>query len=101
MRRDLEQHPSFAACLKHQMERALLEIANAAVDETRRMRGRAGAEVGFVHERRAKTAQCRVARNPCPRDATANDEHIHGCLDHGRQGCGTGLLQLPSTWGWW
>jgi len=56
---------------------------------------RAGAEVGFVHERRAKTAQCRVARNPCPRDAAADDEHVHGRLDHGRQGCGTCLLQLP------
>ncbi len=37
MRRDLEKHASFAARFEDQVERALLEIANATVDEARRV----------------------------------------------------------------
>src|SRR6266700_2644049 len=70
-----EEHPPFVARLEHQTERALLEVAEPA------RRG--------------------IARDPRPRDAAANDEDIHGRLDHGGQGCRSRLLQLPSTWGWW
>src|SRR6267154_1778887 len=81
--------------------RAQLEIANAAVDETRRMRRRAGAEVRLVDECRPEPAQRGIARNSRSCNAATDDQYVHGRLDHGRQGCGTLLLQLPSTWGWW
>ncbi len=101
MRRDLEQDSTFTARFEDQVERALLEIPDAAMDQARRMRGCARAEVGLVDERSAEPAQCGFARNPRPRYAAADDEYIHGRLDHGRPGCGSRLLQLPSTWGWW
>src|SRR6267143_1179513 len=63
------------------------------------MRGRARAEVGLVDECRAEPAQRGVARDSRPRNAAADDQYVHGRLDHGRPGCGPRLLLLPAPSG--
>src|SRR6266571_2781514 len=78
-----------------------LEVADAAVDQPRGMRRRSRPKISLIDQRRAEPARRGIARDPRPRDAAANDEDIHGRLDHGGQGCRSRLLQLPSTWGWW
>src|SRR5206468_11683052 len=68
--------PPLAARLEHQMESILLEIADAAVNEPRGMRGRARAEVRFADERGAEPAQGRVARDSRDRKSTRlNSSH--------------------------
>ena len=65
---------------------------------------RAAAEVPLVHERGANPPERRVARDPRPRDPTADDEEIHGLRRHGCERRGARLMregrlggQLPST----
>src|SRR2546430_9890986 len=63
MGRHLEQDAPLARCLAHQVELVLLEVAQAAVDQPRRMRRRAAREVALVHHGGAKAAQRGVARS--------------------------------------
>src|SRR5438034_4916123 len=60
----------------------LFEIADAAVDEPRRMRGRPAPEVALVHEGGAEAPQRRVAGDSRARDSPADDEHVHRLGGH-------------------
>ena len=88
MGRHLEQDPPLARCLAHQVELVLLEVAQAAVDQPRRMRRRAAREVALVHHGGAKAAQRGVARDPGAGDAAADDQHVHRLGRHRREGLG-------------
>ena len=101
VRRDPEQYATLVTRLEDEPEGALLEIADAAMDESRRVRRGARTEIGFVDQGSAEPAQRRVACNARPGDATTDDEEIQRRLSHGLQGRFAGLLQLPSAWGWW
>ena len=90
VRRDGEQHATLAARLEHQPQPTGLEVAQAAVDQARRHRGSAAAEVAFVHQRRAKAAQRRIARHRGTGDATAHDEQVQWLRAHRVQRGGAG-----------
>jgi hypothetical protein len=76
VRRNAQERASLAARLEHQMQMPMLEIAYAAMNESRRSARCAASEIVTLDERRAKTAQCRIPRNPRAVDATADDQHI-------------------------
>src|SRR2546430_2478294 len=84
----LSRTPALARCLAHKVEFVLLEVAQAAVDQPRRMRRRAAREVALVHHGGAKAAQRGVARDPGAGDAAADDQHVHRLGRHRREGLG-------------
>src|SRR5947208_373379 len=100
MRRDFQEDAALVTCFEYQSQRALFEIADAAVNEPGGMRRSTGAEVRFLNERNAKSSQCRVARDPRAGDAAADYEHIHRCCRHGCERVGA-CHQLPSTSARW
>src|SRR5207302_4658026 len=75
MRRHMEQHTSLARGFAHQVKLVLLEVAQAAVNQPRRMRRRAAREVALLHHGRAKAAQRRIARDPRAGDPARSEEH--------------------------
>src|SRR5690348_7267873 len=76
VRCEAEQAPAFAARLEDEMEKAVLQIAQAAVDEPRRSARCPTREIVFLHERDTKPAERGVARDAAAGDAAADDEEI-------------------------
>ena len=76
MRRQSEQPSALGTGLEHEMQKAMLEITQAAVHEPRRSTRRAARKVVFLHERGAQSAQRSVARDATPGDAATNNEQI-------------------------
>jgi len=62
--------------LAHQPEVEVLEVAQAAVDELARARGRADRVVAALHQRHGAAARRRVERDAGPGDAAADHEHV-------------------------
>jgi hypothetical protein len=60
----------------HQLEFALLEIADAAMDQPRGCRTRSAGEIRHLHQRRGHALCRQVAQNADAVDATANDQDI-------------------------
>ena len=93
VRGDREQHAPLAARLEHQAERPLLQVAQPAVDQARGVRRGPAAEVALVHERRADTAQRRIAGDTGARDAAADHQQVHRLRDHRQQRRGPALVR--------
>jgi len=108
VRGDAQQDPSLAARFEHQPQIAVLQIAEAAVDQPGRAAARASRHVAFIHEGDAKAAQRRVARDARAGDPAADDQHVHRLGGHRVECGGAGLErerrlagQLPSGCGRW
>ena len=76
MRRRAQQHLALAQRLAHQPEFAVLQIAQAAVDELRGRRRGAGGEIVLLDQDDAKAAAGGVARDAGAVDAAADDGEI-------------------------
>ena len=76
VRRHPQQHLALGQRLAHQPERAVLEIAQAAVDELGRGRRGARAEVVLLQQQHAQAAAGGVARDAGAVDAAADDGEI-------------------------
>ena len=86
VRRHPQQHLALGQRLAHQPERAVLEIAQAAVDELGRGRRGARAEVVLLQQQHAQAPAGGVARDAGAVDAAADDGEIvvgHISVDHG------------------
>ena len=85
-----QQHLALGQRLAHQPERAVLEIAQAAVDQLGRGRRGAGGEVVLLEQQHAQAAAGGVARDAGAVDAAADDGEIvvgHGALRDSSQPC--------------
>jgi len=67
-----------AACLEHEGELVVLEIAQAAVDQLRRLAAGAAREVALLDHRDQEPAHGRVAGDARAVDAAADDEEVEG-----------------------
>ena len=76
VRRHAQQHLALVERLAHQAERAVLEIAQAAVDQLGRGRRGAGGEVVLLDQQHAQAAAGGVARDPGAVDAAADDGEV-------------------------
>ena len=73
---DAQQRSALAAGLEDEAEFPVLEIPHATVHEPRRPARRPACEVVPFHQRDAKPAHRRVARDAGTRDASADDEKV-------------------------
>ena len=83
MRRHAQQHFALVQRLAHQPEGAVLEIAQAAVDQLGGGRGGAGGEIVLLDEQHAQAAAGGVAGESGAVDAAADDGEVvvgHGLL---------------------
>ncbi len=71
-----EQHLALAQRLAHQAELAVFEIAQAAMDELARGRGRGAGEIALLAQRHAEPAPRGVARDPRAVDAAPHHQQI-------------------------
>ena len=76
MRRHPQQHFALGQRLMHQPERVMLEIAQPAMDELGRGRGRAGGEIVLLDQQHTNAAAGGVARNTGSVDAAADNGEI-------------------------
>ena len=76
MRRHAQQHLALDQRLAHQPEPAVLEIAQAPVDELGRGGRRAGGEIVLLDQEHAKPAAGRVAGDAGAVDAAAHNGEI-------------------------
>ena len=76
MRRRRHEAPSLAQPLEHQRQIAVLQVAQAAVDQLRRVAGGLAGEVAGVDQRHREAAQGRVARDRRAGRAAADDEEV-------------------------
>ena len=82
MRRHAQQHFALGQRLAHQAESAVLEIAQAAMDQLGGGRGRAGAKIVLLDKQYAQAAAGGVAGDAGSVDAAADDGEVevgHGC----------------------
>ena len=91
MRREPSQDLAFVCGLAHQRHVALLEIADAAVNQLRAAAARAGGEVVALDERDGEPAESRIARDTGAGDPAADDEQVEPL---GRQPREHGLARL-------
>jgi len=86
MGRDPQQHVALDQCLVYEPKRAVLEVAQAAMNELGRGRGRSGGKVVLLDQQDLEPPTGSVARNTGAVDSAANDGKIevsYGCLrDH-------------------
>ncbi len=76
MRRDPPEHVALGRRLAHQADVALLEVADAAVDQLRAAAARAGPEVVALDQRHAEAAEGGVACHARPGDAAADNQQL-------------------------
>ena len=76
VRRQSQQTSAFGARLEDEMEKAVLEIAQAAVNEPGRTARCAARKIVFLHERDAQSAQCGVASDAAAGNSAADDQNI-------------------------
>ena len=76
VRRVVEQALSFGQILVDEAELALLEVADAAVDHLRRLRGRPRREVALLDEGGLQTAAGGIERHAGSGDPAAHDQHV-------------------------
>ena len=76
VRRRLEQHFAFDERFADQPELVVLEIAQPAVDELGRGRGRAACQVALLDKAHFEAAPGRVARDSASVDAAADDDQV-------------------------
>ena len=80
------QRLALAERFAHQREVEQLEIAQAAVDQLRRLGRRGRREVALLDQRRRHAAQGEIARDPGAGHAAADDDHVV-----------LGILERPGT----
>jgi hypothetical protein len=78
----VEEEAAFFQRLAHEREVALLEVAQAAVDQFARPRRRAGRPVVCLDQRDGQATRHRVERCTRTDDAAADDEEIELSLTH-------------------
>jgi len=76
VRRAEREHASLAQALADDAELVVLEVPDPAVDQLRRGRARAAAEVALLDEHRAQAAAGRLAGDVHARDAAAHHRHV-------------------------
>src|SRR6185295_3961884 len=76
VRRDAGLDPALGHRLEHQADLALLEVAQAAVDQLARLRRRARGVVALLEQRDLEAAQRGVARYARAGDATADHDDV-------------------------
>ena len=74
--------------LVHQPDLALLEVAEAAVGQLRRLGRRARGQVALVDQRHAQASARRVERHAGAGDAGADDQHVEGLVLQPTEGGG-------------
>ena len=91
MRRHPQQNFTLAQRRVHEAERAVLQIAQAAMDQLRRRRRRAGRKVVLLDQHDLQPAPGSVARDAGAVDAAADDSEIeigHAVCAYARYGTG-------------
>jgi len=83
MRRDAQEDLALAHVASHQTEVEELEVAQPAVDQPRRSRGRSRGEISLFDERDRKTAEGGITRDPRADDAAADDQKVDGAVGDG------------------
>ncbi len=80
-----EQMSPFGTRLEDQVQISLLQVAQAAVHQSRRSAGGPAGEVVFVDERHRQPAQRGVAGDPRPGDPAADDQDVEFALGERRE----------------
>src|SRR5262249_2653897 len=75
-RRHAQQHFALGEPLADEPEIAVLEVAQSAVDQLARSRGRCAGDVALLAEQHRETAPSGVAGDPDPVDAAADDKQV-------------------------
>ena len=75
-RQPADQQVALPQGLLDQLEVALLQVAEPAVDQLRRPRGGAGRQVAGLDKADPQAPRRRVERGPGPGNATADDQHV-------------------------
>src|SRR5690606_27387758 len=83
MRRDVEQRLPLAQRLAHETELAVLEIAQAAVDQPRRGRRRSARDVVLLDDEHREAGARRQPRDAGAVDAGADDGDVDRCRNDG------------------
>ena len=83
VRRLREQHLALGERLAHEAELVVLEIAQAAVDQLRAVRGRGTGEVAHLSEQHLEAAAGGVGGDAGAVDAAADDRQIVNSVHHG------------------
>ena len=76
VRGQVPQRLALAQRFADEAELEQLEVAQAAVDELRGVRSRAGGEIALVHQGDGESAQGEVARDARSRHAAADDDDV-------------------------
>src|SRR4029079_5733325 len=76
VRGGLQQPFALDQRLAHQGDLAVLQVAEAAVDQPGRTAGRHGDAIRLLHERHPQAAPGRVPRRPAAVDAAAHDDDV-------------------------
>ena len=76
MRGDAEQRLALGERLAHETQRAVLEVAQAAVNQLAGGRRGGAGEIAFLDEQDPEPAPGRIARDPGAVDAAADDEEV-------------------------
>ena len=99
VRRGLAQDLALGERFVDEPDFLLLQVADAAVHELRRLRRRARREVALVDERDAQAARRGVERDAGAGDAAADDEHVEVLVGEAAQRVGAvevhGAFRLP------
>jgi hypothetical protein len=80
-----QQRLALAQGLAHEPDLAVFEVAQPAVNQTRRGRGRPRRDVALVEQQHAQSAHRRVARHPAPVHPRADDDHVEGYAQNVRR----------------
>ena len=113
MRRVVEQALALGQVLVHQAELTLLQVADAAVDHLRGLRGRAGGKVVLLDQGGLQATAGGIEGHPGAGDTAADDQHVELLVGEASQRIGaakgvhrarlphpsrpqTGCAQLPS-----
>ncbi len=91
VRGDVEQPRTFGQRLAHQTEAKLFEIAQSAVDESRRTGRRARCDVVLLDEDRAHPSRHGVQQRPATDDPAPDDHHVPSLGAQGFEGGPSGI----------
>jgi hypothetical protein len=98
VRRDAHERSPFPARLEHEMQMAMLEVAHAAMHESRRPARRAASEIVTLDECGGESPKRGVTRDTRAGYPSTNDQHIEFVLAESREAAGArGLRTLTNT----
>src|SRR5579871_2380966 len=75
-----QEQTTFMECFINEVEAAMLQVTQAAVNQLGRGTAGTGSKVPFVDQADAKATQHSIEGDPGPRDAAAENEEIEGVL---------------------